>query len=257
MGETTIPPLTRRLADGSVVRLAPMRQRVVDMKGRELVRPRIGVRLVYDTPEVVDLPTGRLIVGDAVINSLHDGVPLRQVIDPGRHSATAVYAESSDGARRIAFSVLQVGRQPAARYRLALTEDEDPDEITEDMEGGIPVDYGMVAVIDAGCSAELRSRYADAPDGFERQLDEVCVRDRPWGVCLIDGQIPVVVWCSGYGDGLYTAYWGYAADGSVSSLVVDYNVIENGLRGPTVRAGRVGETLAIRPRERPRWRFWR
>ncbi len=30
---------------------------------------------------------------------------------------------------------------------------------------------------------------------------------------------------TGYGDGIYPAYWGIAEDGSVSSLVIDFIVL--------------------------------
>jgi hypothetical protein len=171
-----------------------------------------GVASLFAAPhDVVDLGT----LATSGVLTVHDFgwvssgfAPLRRRVPPGSYPVEL--SRDGDGtnvALRLRFS----DRNPVTRVA---AERVDQDNV-------ISVDAGNVAVLDflalASCGA------AQVEETYQDQLEEIL--ESPGTVFSLTGaEAEAVMVTSGYGDGAYPAYWGVAADGSLTDLVVDFLV---------------------------------
>ncbi len=216
-----------------------------------LRRPKVGVRLRYRREGEVRIRDGRIAGGDLLSEgSLR---AFSQRVAPGTYPVETVYAETTRDAVA-AFGVIRLVNETANKCRLALFEGEDPAEMTDDMGGGLGTDSGTIAlgeaeVEGAAVTDEDLAAFRDrVGDGFGDESGcQVVPSPRGANVC---------VWASGFGDGMYTPYWGVRRDGPLCFLAVDFGVVANGLRARAVRWPSVGDSLALEPKS---WwhRFWK
>ena len=151
--------------------------------------------------------SGVLTVVDLASADAHF-VPLARRIVPGTYTVEVATAADMTVAVR-----LRLSEAPAVSWH--------PAEFTDGTRN-VGVDVGRVALLDAGslvqCHAqrveELFQQHAALPVGT------------PGAMFGLAGEaVDAVLVSSGYGDGAYPCYWGVAADGGLTSLVVDFRVL--------------------------------
>lgn len=230
-------PLTAELAEGSIVMLAPKERKMIDIEGYLMLMPYVGVKLSYLREGVVRINSGRLVAGDPCSESISRS--LRITVPPGEYEAWSVLAHSQNESV-VAFAVLKITDQPVHSYSVAVFDDEDPSEVDEDSIGGTGTDSAVIAIGDAipeGTS--LDPEEVPELNDFQRACWEV----ERWKLLNYPGAGALALWQCGTGDGNYTSYWGLDARKKPCTLVVDFDVIENGLRGPAVKSDSVGQSL--------------
>ena len=174
---------------------------------------RVAATLGGPAPiEVVHL--GGLICASGVLTVVDLGfvdahfAPVARRIAPGTYAVEVAMAAGVTVAVR-----LRLSEAPAVSWH--------PAEFTDGTRS-VGVDVGRVALLDAGslvqCQAqrieELFQEHAALPMGT------------PGTVFGLAGEpVDAVMVSSGYGDGAYPCYWGMAADGSLTALVVDFRVL--------------------------------
>lgn len=196
-----------------------------------------GARITRDDVEyvikaravgVVTLPSGQVVGCDPLI-APDTAAPFTVTVEPGRYRLSAwvaaVQQSGSEPQDRTAALQLVIRDQPTVRWELALTDGQEPVELGADGFFGYPVDAGVGTLADAVAVRALARWEFD-------QVDEVFIPAQvppaPAAVDAITDEATganVVIVSSGWGDGIYPTFIGYAADGEVTSYVTDFLVI--------------------------------
>lgn len=101
----------------------------------------------------------------------------------------------------------------------------------------VGVDYANVSITDLDSLLRCEAQHVD--ELYERYV--VGLHTSPGAVFGLQGDVPdAVVATSGFGDGGYPCYWGVAADGTLSELVVDFVVLAEDLRRVVTVPWRIG-----------------
>jgi hypothetical protein len=155
--------------------------------------------------------------------------PFTVTVAPGKYRlrawVAAVHQSGNEPHDRTAALQLVVTDQPTARWELALTDGQEFAELGADAFFGYPVDAGV------GTLADMVAVRALARWEFD-QLDEVYIpAQAPPAPAAVDAITDeptganVITVSSGWGDGIYPTFIGYAAGGQVTSYVTDFLVI--------------------------------
>jgi hypothetical protein len=179
---------------------------------------------------MVLLPTGE-IVGCDPLTSADSASPFSVRAPAGSYPLIAWVAELSKqetaSQRRVAALQLVLGDVPAARWEPALVHGQDLAELGEDEFFGYGVDAGT------GTLADLVAVRALAGWDFDR-LDEIYIPAQlplapvPGAIAAVTDErsgANVVTVSSGWGDGVYPTFVGYASGGQLASFVTDFMVI--------------------------------
>ncbi|MGX9899515.1 DUF4241 domain-containing protein [Arthrobacter sp. SA17] len=166
------------------------------------------------------LRLGELTCSSGVLTVLDLGfvdahfVPLARQIPPGTYAVEVARAAGMTVGVRLLLS-----EAPAVSWHRA--------EFT-DGTYTVGVDAGNVAILDVGSLVECQAQRVEAM--FKEHVERLI--ETPGTMFGLAGEVvDAVMVTSGYGDGAYPCYWGLAADGTLTSLVVDFQVLaENILR---------------------------
>lgn len=198
-----------------------------------------GKALTHVSIGMVNLPTGRIVVCDPLV--VPETAAFVRTVTPGQYPATLHYADEGEFGQRVAIATLTFSNEPAVRYEMALRPGSDLSELDEPgAYFGFPVDAGLGGFMDEATA----SYYLAWIDQF--------VRDRPNGNIYDDHfagefaktaapgtrggdwinyafperpDLNLTMFSSGYGDGVYPAYWGVNNQGAIVCLVIDFNVV--------------------------------
>lgn len=166
------------------------------------------------------LPSGAIVVVDPRSVLGEPPRPLTRRVAPGRYP---VRIAETPGV--VAFAAIELDPRPSVRWELASPEGVDVTTLEPGMFYGCDVDAGWASFVDAAVVDRLEEHR-----GVERALD---LAD---GCAVIplgragDAEANVVAVASGYGDGSYPSYWGFAEDGAVVELVTDFTVLVDPVR---------------------------
>jgi hypothetical protein len=190
----------------------------------------------------LNVPTGQLVATDPLVAP--DLQPFNRKVSPGRYPVDLFIAHTPASGQRVAVAVLTFSEGLAVRYELALRGNQSTDELEDPLSYfGFPVDAGLGAFYDRETSriydAFLTRFYAEHPDdniyddffaGLFKQNARRPDDPRDCGDWL-DFHIPdspehnMAIFQSGYGDGVYPAYWGVDSHGMIVNLVIDFHVL--------------------------------
>lgn len=209
-----------------------------EMAGKSLTVMNIGT---------CDLPSGRLLVRDPLVYLPdRDEHPYFQEAPAGCYETEVcvVKADDEDCARYAAVR-LRFNEKRAVRFYEALVGNEDLDTLDEgDDYFGFSVDAGLGCICDETihriyCDWDEQWR-KDHPDdnpydGYFAALFEESYHRHPEhqrdGGDWLNWQVPGTEWHipmfqSGFGDGVYPAYWGFDENGEICQLVIQFIDIE-------------------------------
>jgi len=135
-------------------------------------------------------------------------VPLTRRISPGTYPVEV----SMVAGQTVAVRLLLSGSPEVSWH---------PSEFTDGTHE-VGVDAGNVALVDFGALVECQAQRVEAM--YQEHVGRLM--ETPGAMfSLAGGVADAVMVTSGYGDGTYPCYWGLAADGSLTSLVVDFRVL--------------------------------
>lgn len=135
----------------------------------------------------------------------YDFEPLGRRVDRGKYRVDTVSAFRRTAAARVLFNE----DQQATSWRMANTNEGN---------GTYGVDAGNLAIFDAVSFANLTVFQK------ERIYSQWIHSDKTMFISMVHENDGVVV-SSGYGDGVYPAYWGIDENGEIVSLVIDFLVL--------------------------------
>ena len=194
-----------------------------DVLGENLEGKVKGEAIGLDVHDLgkLSLPSGRVIACDGFIL---DSEPFETSLPPGDHPVLVAVAKLPDGDERIAFARVQLSDQPTVRWTAATCPGEDSPKPDPDERFGYGVDSGLGAFVASEAIEALQEEIPDHMDYVIRRMGETTRSTWCWararGECG-NG----IIFSSGYGDGLYTTYLGYDADGAVTALLTSFDVV--------------------------------
>lgn len=189
----------------------------------------------------VNLPTGRIIAGDALYT---DGQPaFARTVEPDKYPVFIYVAKVDETHHRIAYAKIKLRPEKATKWILAITEDlteEELNDLGEDEFYGFPVDSGIACFMDVETTpiylakidtllekdeeadyydevlADEFSKYS-GKNNFSRALGD-------WNDHHPDeaSDNNVIMFSSGWGEGYYPAYWGLNEEGAAVELTIDF-----------------------------------
>ena len=184
----------------------------------------------YTAGEVY-LPTGQVVGCDPLVYS-DTAEPYTVTVPAGTYPlyvwVAVLHRDGVEEQRRVAALQLVVSDEPPARYQMAMTAGRDLADLDEDSYFGFPVDAGTATL------ADLTAVRALADWDYER-LDEVYIPAQS-PLAPVPGGIYTAVTdeasganltavASGWGDGVYPTFIGYAPSGVISSFTTDFMVV--------------------------------
>jgi Protein of unknown function (DUF4241) len=138
-----------------------------------------------------------------------------------------------DAGGRVAFARIDFSTKPVASWKMALTANNDPATLQPDYIFGYPVDAGTGSFFDRQAGAELLAqlRQGKIPENFsEPWITAGEIEGNKRGMSYyLEVPIPpnnIIMFTSGWGDGYYASYFGYDADGTVATLLTDFQVLD-------------------------------
>ncbi|MBO4494243.1 MAG: DUF2185 domain-containing protein [Clostridiales bacterium] len=183
----------------------------------------------------ISCPTGRIVVGDPIAFLVKDFTDshspvLGRSIAPGKYPLLVSIFRSKTFGLKYCLAKMQISEKEAVRYEPAR-----PDNAKL---AGCPVDAGTLSILDEKTFGEYQNFVkqwdSEHPDGniydeYFRAIYEESAKKFPdlqrEAGDFIDWTIPetsskMYFFTSGFGDGLYTPFWGVDADGEVCELII-------------------------------------
>ena len=187
---------------------------------------------------LVNFPTGKVIVCDPL--AYPDTTPYKKKIPIGKYPIIIYSAKNTDLGERHVIAKLKLNDNKAEKWELALREGEDTSGIKEKGEFiGYPVDAGVAGIYDYQTALEYE-RFDEEfmkvnpkanmyDDYFAAEFKKNAKNPEDYGDWinhkLPNSESTITMFTSGFGDGLYPAYWGIDKNGELTSLVLDFFVL--------------------------------
>jgi hypothetical protein len=190
---------------------------------------------------LLNIPTGQIVVCDPLV--VPDALPLIKTVPIGKYPVKIYVAKTKESGDRYAIAKLEISTKKADKWVLALREGEDIS--TLDGNGdffGFAVDAGLGGFFDVKAGIEynffIDKFIEENPNGniyddFFAAEFKKNARDQndptdygDWvNFTLPKSDLNITMFQSGYGDGIYPAYWGMTKDNEIVSLVIDFHVL--------------------------------
>jgi hypothetical protein len=185
------------------------------------------------------LPSGKLVASDPLYHLEYGNVPpFSKRVPRGQFLTEVAVAQVEDGEPLYAAARILFSDRPAVRYQLALRPGEHVSELAADEIYGLPVESGLACFCDektARLFAVFCAQWRQDHPGknlyddyfaffFARSARKCPGAQRPEG-SFLNWHLPdvkenVVLFDSGFGNGVYPAYWSFDEEGKVVSLVL-------------------------------------
>jgi hypothetical protein len=127
---------------------------------------------------------------------------------------------------RVAFARIRFTEDEVASWEIATLPGQDPGKLKQGEIFGYPVDSGTGAYMDTAVYQELAAQMKADGSFFERlfsEMDKTYKHTRSWASFPLK-QGNIVLFSSGYGDGLYASFWGMNKSGSPVVLITDFGL---------------------------------
>jgi len=181
----------------------------------------------------IELPTGRIVACDPLVCPETDA--FTRAVPAGRYPLSLSIGVQSNGDERIAAAMIRFAPAQVATWELALLPGQELSDLAEGEYFAYGVDAGLGCFMDVEAQ-ELLLRKLDelGPDAnyFDDVLDEELARTyvhtRNWTLHrpLASESVNIAIFSSGWGDGVYSSWFGLDEHGAPAVLVTEFQVAE-------------------------------
>ena len=218
---------------------------------KEILKPYYDLDEVFESEKFkiinigeLNVTSDQIICCDPLVSLVNgEGEPFIEKVPSGKYPVTLAVLKDENWAIRYMGARLNISNEKAEYYQLALQKNDDISELDRKNREffGFFVDAGM------GCFADIEGAKLTAEfvnklekenpdfgnmydDYFDALLQENYKKypeyQRSYGDFL-NWNIPgtnknVIIFASGWGDGVYPCYWGYNKDGKICSLTISF-----------------------------------
>jgi hypothetical protein len=153
------------------------------------------------------------------------GIPFTQVFPTGEFPVQLSVAKIKNE-ERIAFARINFNDAPVVRWAFALRKGDKDMAIGGEDRPGYSVDAGVGIFIDSAANKSLnRNDVTNMDTGIYLELEKNY--RLAWRYAIFNfNNHNLATFSSGYGDGYYSSYIGFDANGKPCRLVTDFNVVE-------------------------------
>lgn len=214
----------------------------VDTINRQFVKT---VKRFYLTVGTVDLPTGRIVIGDPLAylytENKKNSPQLKYSVAPGSYPVLVALCRSRYTGIRMCTLKVKLKDTEVTKYEVAYpTEETAFFKAVDGIVSGFPVDAGMVAICDAAVADEYREFIGEwhknnpnknhYDDYFEEIFKESAKKlpqfQREDGD-FTEWKLPesgrrMVMVLSGFGDGFYQVFWGKDKSEEICELIIPF-----------------------------------
>lgn len=179
------------------------------------------------------ITSGQICAADPFVQ-LEATKPFKQPVPSGEFPVRLAVADHPAGKvtdTRVAFARVDFSNRPVVTWRQALIEGQDLATLKPDENFGYPVDAGTGSFYDPAAIPPVDAMYKANPDVWQIWQNEgeatgsKIVGPHSFVLMLPTGDVNVAMFNSGWGDGFYTSWFGYDADGKVAALLTDFDII--------------------------------
>lgn len=192
--------------------------------------------VTFKTHQIAELivPSGFIVACDPFV--YFDSVAFTIQIPVGNYPVILSVANFNNNDQRVAYAKLQISNEPTINWEMALLPNQDSTRLKEDEFFGYPVDAGIGCFMDAETAVVFLKKLENEVWGEEysysdfmmSEMEKNYVHTWDWGNFKLDEAIGnLITFSSGLGDGVYPSYFGYDAHSNITSLVTDFQVIED------------------------------
>ncbi len=196
----------------------------------EAARP---VKIYFHVSNIADLviASGHVVVADAFVGL--DQPPMSEPVPNGSFPVRLAVLQGSLGRGRIAFARVDFADAPVVRWEAAVPADMKRDAENPDGVWGFDVDTGIAAFFDPEAGATASRMFQEDEKLLEGALSDGQLRGfkergatGAFRLALAAGPGNIVAFDSGWGDGTYSAYFGYDRSGAIVSLITDFDILD-------------------------------
>jgi Protein of unknown function (DUF4241) len=195
-----------------------------DVPRRTIDRYEIGI---------LALPSGKIVACDPVYNPEKE--PFVQTVTPGKYPVL-LYVDTNENA--VGLVKIKFSDAPALRWEMALIPEQNLGVLADDEYFGYEVTSGLGCFMDSETgnilqyvqqevSKQLGDDYIDYHDNV--LIDELAAKADIYCNHLPtpDSDLNVMIFSTGWQEGIFPSYWGYDVEGKVVALLTDFNLFEN------------------------------
>ena len=202
-----------------------------------------GTPLTYLLLGELSVSSGKIIACDPLVY-FNNSLPFIKKVKAGKYPVTVCIAKTKNSGDSYAIVKLEFSKTKTTKWELAITNGQNVNDLKDDGEFfGFPIASGL------GCFMDLQTRqfFNEFVDSFMRENPDCNIYDDFFAYEFkknaIDQNDPkdagdwinfylpnepelnVIMFHSGFGDGVYPSYWGTNDSGEICNLVVDFGVI--------------------------------
>lgn len=173
------------------------------------------------------LPTGRIISTDPIL--MYDDECYSKHVKPGTYTVYIYIGKTENRKKQTVAAELRINDNDPVKWELALLKGESSKGFGYDEFMGYEVENGLGCFMDESVMKILDIMDEKDLDMYERAIrDAVVKNEHSCAEMLIDKEAGsnIVIFASGWNEGIFPTYYGFDKDGKLSRLVTDFMVIE-------------------------------
>ncbi|PLK50357.1 hypothetical protein C0V76_00565 [Uliginosibacterium sp. TH139] len=172
----------------------------------------------------IRLESGQLVACDPLVSC---DLPFTQAVPAGRFPLQLAIARNGED-ERIGFARIVFAPGRIEAWELALTAGQDRASLKPGEFFGYGVDSGTGAFMDLAALREFEARRQREGEEFDdalfEELDKHYQHTRSWHL-LETAKGTVAMFSSGYGDGVYSTWFGYDSRGKLIAAITDFGLV--------------------------------
>ena len=179
---------------------------------------------------MLNISSGKIVACDPFIISKYDH-PYHQEVPIGEYPVSIVIAKNlANDDERIAAAIINFLSLKPEKWVMATKGNQNLCKLPENHVFGYGVDSGTGSFLDLETANMLVHNFTTNANYFNElyeHFDKNYISTRSWVIYEADSdkKLDVAMFSSGYGDGYYPSYWGYALDNSIVCLLTDFGIL--------------------------------